>query len=180
MKSLVIMLMVVCFALTAPFALAVGGGAVDGGGGGGNMVPELGRGGPSLTEDFKKGVALLAEGECKRAATKFLKILKKVPRNAETNYLYGLALQCQKKHKQAIRFFQRAKRDDQQFFRAYTEMGLSYLILGRPDLARIQMTALDKMKLTCRDRCPSKLLKSVAKLRKAIDRIEGKSGETNP
>ncbi|MFP6653986.1 MAG: hypothetical protein VCB25_00045 [Myxococcota bacterium] len=179
MKSFVTILMVLFFALTAPCALAADNPIVDGGGSG-RLVPDFGRGGPGLTQLFKDGVALLTEGECARAGKKFRRVLKKVPRNAETNYLHGLALQCQKKHKQAIRFFQRAKRDDQEFFRAYTEMGLSYLILGRTDLAKIQMTALEQMKSTCRDRCPAKLLKSVAKLRRAIDRIEGQSGEMSP
>ena len=101
-------------------------------------------------------------------------MLKKVPRNSQANYLRGVSLQCQDKHKQAVRYFKRAKRDDSSYFRAYSELGMSYLILGRPDLASEQMSKLDQMKASCGERCPTLLLKSVTKLRTALDRIEGK------
>jgi Flp pilus assembly protein TadD len=159
----------------APIASAAGAGAggVNGGGGGGRMVPGRDAGSAELTKLFEEGVAFLTGGECKRAEKKFRRVLKTVPRNSQVNYLRGVSLQCQDKHKLAVRYFKRSKRDDEQFYRAYTELGMSYLVLDRGDLARPQLAALDKMKSTCQDRCPADLLKAAAKLRNALDRLDG-------
>jgi len=175
LKPFLALLVILGLALSAPSAFAqAAGGGVDGGGGGGKMVPDQDEDGPGLTRIFNEGVQMLTEGECKLAEKKFKRVLKKVPRNSETNYLRGVALQCQDKHKQAIRYFKRAKRDDAAYFRAYTELGMSYLILGRPDLANKELTQLDRMAATCGERCPQLLLKSVKKLRLALDRVEGR------
>lgn len=173
MKFSIVVLAILCLGLSAQTALAQGGG-VDGGGGGGRAVPDQDNDGPGLTKLFKQGVNLLTKGDCKLAERKFKRVLKKVPRNSEANYLRGVSLQCQDKHKQAIRYFKRARRDNALFYRAYAELGMSYLVLNRPDLASPQLRELEKLKRTCGDRCPSYLLKSVAKLRKAFDRIKGR------
>jgi len=173
LKSALALLAILLLALSAQTSFAQSGG-VDGGGGGGKMVPDQDDGGPGLTQIFKEGVQFLTEGECKLAEKKFKRILKKVPRNSEVNYLRGVSLQCQDKHKQAVRYFKRAKRDDARYFRAYSELGMSYLFLKRPDLASKELSKLDKMKESCGDRCSPLLLRSVAKLRKALDRIEGR------
>ncbi len=178
MKFFLVLLLMLSFAFSAETVLAQSGG-VDGGGGGGKMVPDQDNDGPELTTIFKEGVEFLTEGECKRAEKKFKRILKKVPRSSQANYLRGVALQCQDKHQQAVRYFKRAKRDDSSYFRAYAELGMSYLILDRPDLAREQLGNLDMMAATCGDRCPSLLLKSVSKLRTALDRIEGKTVDSD-
>jgi tetratricopeptide (TPR) repeat protein len=175
LKSSLVLLAILCLALSAETASAqAAGGGVDGGGGGGKMVPDQDEGGPGLTTIFNEGIVFLTEGECKLAEKKFKRVLKKVPRNSQANYLRGVSLQCQNKHQQAVRYFKRAKRDDASYFRAYSELGMSYLILERPDLASKQLTQLEEMKSTCGDRCPPLLLKSVIKLRTALARIEGR------
>lgn len=156
------------------------GGGMDGGGGGGDMVPSQDRGGPGLVQTYKDGVAFLAEGECKRAARKFSAVLKKVPRNSEANYLLGISLQCQDRHKSAIRYFKRAKRDDAQFYPAYGALGITYLTLERPDLAEKELNDLTVFKELCEigDRiCPPALLKSHEKLATAIKMLEGQAVE---
>lgn len=161
--------------------IAFGAGGVDGGGGGGNMVPALGRGGPSLPQIFSEGVSFLADGECKRAEKKFIAVLKKVPRNSETNYLRGISLQCQRRHKFATRYFKRAKRDDAQFYQAYEALGISYLTLERPDLAERELKELEVFKELCQlgNRvCPAVLLKSHRKLLAALKRTAGQPDDS--
>jgi tetratricopeptide (TPR) repeat protein len=160
----------------AQIASGAPGGGWDGGGGGGDMVPSGDRDGPGLTQTYRDGVAFLAEGECKRAARKFSAVLKRVPRNSEANYLLGISLQCQDKHKSAVRYFRRAKRDDAQFYQAYEALGISYLTLERPDLAENELVKLGEYKDLCQTGnriCPEKLLKSHRKLLAAIRRVEG-------
>ena len=171
LKSSFVLLTFVFLCLGPLDASAQLGGAVDRGGD--NALPDQDHDGPGLTKIFSEGVALLTKRDCKLAEKKFIRVLKDVPRNSEANYLRGLALQCQDKHKQAIRYFKRARRDDASFYRAYAELGMSYLILNRPDLAEPQLFELNRMVGTCGERCPAHLLKSVAKLRKAMQRIDG-------
>jgi tetratricopeptide (TPR) repeat protein len=166
--------MVLCLTLLAQTANAGGAGGANPGIPGAARVPDKSRSGPGLTKIFEVGVALLTEGKCKRAEKKFIRVLKTVPRNSEANYLRGVALQCQNKHKQAVRYFKRSKRDDEGFHRSYAELGMSYLVLERPDLAREQLDALERRHSFCLSRCPLDLKKALAKLRSAFDRIEGR------
>ena len=171
-------LILVALLFVTQTAYGAGAGGIDGGGGGGAMVPSDDRDGPGLVQTYKDGVAFLAEGECKRAEKKFIAVLKKVPRNSEANYLRGIALQCQKKHKSAVRYFKRAKRDDAQFYPAYGALGISYLTLERPDLAKMELKELDRFKVRCEGGnriCPPALLKSHQKLSTAIKMLEGQA-----
>jgi tetratricopeptide (TPR) repeat protein len=173
-------LILVGLLFAAQIASGAPGGGWDGGGGGGDMVPSRDRDGPGLAQTYRDGVAFLAEGECKRAEKKFNAVLKQVPRNSEANYLRGIALQCQKKHKSAVRYFKRAKRDDAQFYPAYGALGISYLTLERPDLAERELKELDRFKERCESGnqiCPPALLKSHEKLSTAIKMLQGQAVE---
>jgi len=174
MRSLFVASLIVSFGLLFSSQAAFGqGGGVDGGGGGGDMVPSRTS---KLTDIYRDGVTLLADGECKRAEEKFKAVLKKVPRNSEANYLRGISLQCQKDHKFAVRYFKRAKRDDHQFYRAYDALGISYLMLERPDLAEKELARLGEFKDLCQTGnriCPPALLKSYRKLSDALKRTQG-------
>ncbi len=55
-------LIVACLLFSTPIAFGAGG--IDGGGGGGNMVPSADRGGSSLSQIFREGVAFLTDGDC--------------------------------------------------------------------------------------------------------------------
>lgn len=144
--------------------------------GSGRMVPEKGKDGDALQKIFQDGVDYLAEGECDRAEEKFEKVLDKVPRNSQTNYLRGIALQCMRRYEVSIRYFRRAKRDDSEYYQAYGALGISYLALDDADRARRELEELSKYKRMCEQgnlRCPPELLKAYKKLATAIERAEG-------
>lgn len=157
---------------TTQIAIADGGG-VDGGGGGGRLVPLESQSGPGLTKIFDQGVSFLTEGKCKDAEKKFEHVLEKVPRNSQANFLRGVSLQCQNRYKRAIRFFKLARRDDAKYWAAYEQLGMSYLVLKRRDLAEMELARLDEFKDMCRLRCPAGLLKSRGNLIDAMKRIDG-------
>jgi len=138
-----------------------------GGGGGGGLDAGGGRG-PDLNEVFRDGVELLAEGDCKRAERKFRIVVKAVARNPEANYLRGVALQCQGKHKAAARFLKKAARYDEKMYAAYEKLGISYLALGKQDDAETQLDRLETFERGCGEKCPEKLLQARAKLASAI------------
>jgi tetratricopeptide (TPR) repeat protein len=139
-------------------------------------VPGQDEDGPSLSKVFQTGVDYLVDGDCKRAEEMFERVLDKVPRNSETNYLRGVALQCMDRYDESVRYFRRAKRDDADFFQAYGGLGISYLALERPEKAHREFEELAKFKRLCEQghrRCPPELLKAYEKLRTAIERVEG-------
>jgi Flp pilus assembly protein TadD len=152
---------VVFLALSAQIASAAGGGGGGGAGFGGG-------GGADLNKVFRDGLAFLADGECKKAEKKFKKIVKAVPRNPEANYLRGVALQCQDKHKAATRYLKKAARYDDKMYAAYEKLGISYLAIGKPDEARSQLEYLDSLRQQCRKTCSPELLQARATLASAI------------
>lgn len=156
-----------------PIASAVLGDSLDVVGGDGQLAPTFENQGVKLTEIFREGVQLLADGKCKRAEKKFEAVLEKVPRNSDTNYLRGVALQCQHKYKKALRYFKHAKRDDANYYIAYEKLGVSYLAIGGMDEAKGELLELTRIADACGDRCPMKLLKAKRKLAEAIARFEG-------
>jgi len=139
---------------------AGGGGALNAGGGGGS--------GPDLNELFQEGVELLTDGECKKAERKFRTIVKAVKKNPEANYMRGMALQCQGKHKSAARYLKKATEYDEKMYVAYEKLGVSYLALGKEKDAQSQLGHLEKLKQGCGEKCPEKLLRAHAKLATAI------------
>lgn len=155
---------VVCLVLCVQAASAAGGG----GGGGGAGLGAGGLRGPDLSEVFRDGVELLADGECKKAERKFRIIVKAVSRNPEANYMRGVALQCQGKHKAAARYLKKAARYDEKMYAAYEKLGISYLALGKEKDAQSQLGRLESLKQGCHERCPATLLKAHARLASAI------------
>jgi tetratricopeptide (TPR) repeat protein len=138
-----------------------------------DLVPQLGRGGDSLTTIFKDGLEFLKKGECKKAEKKFLKVLDKVPRSSEANYLAGVALQCQKDWDSSLTYFRRAKRDDAQYYRAYEAFGVSALALGSRKHAQAELDELQTFIDACGQKCPPLLLQSHQKLVDAIAKFDG-------
>ena len=123
---------------------------------------------------------MLADGDCKKAERRFRKIVKAVPRNPEANYLRGVALQCQDKHKIATRYLKKAARYDETMYSAYEKLGISYLALDQRDDAQDQLDQLDSLKRACGDACPEKLIRAHAKLVSAIAGPEEEAAEPEP
>lgn len=176
-RLLLSVVLFVAFSLTASVETASAQrGGLDGGGGGGKMVPDQYEDGATLSEVFSDGVKFLADGKCKEAEDKFEFVLKKVPRNSQANYLRGVALQCQHRYKSSVRYFRIAKRDDAQFYQAYSGLGISYLALGKSKNAHEELQQLERYMNLCQRKnrkCPPELLKAYKKLATAIERAEG-------
>lgn len=151
--------------LAVPVASAAGGG---GGGGGGPAAGGGGGSGADLTKVFTEGVALLGDGDCKKAERKFRTVLKAVARNPEANYMQGVALQCQGKHKPATRSFKKAIRYDEEMYAAYEKLGISYLAIGEQEDAQSQLGKLEEFRQACGEECPATLVQAHAKLVSAM------------
>lgn len=168
--GLALILVIACLGLPVQVAVAAGGS-----GGGAGAPGGSGGGGPDLNKLFREGTQLLAAGECKKAERKFRKVLASVKKNAEANYLRGVALQCQDKHKSAARALKKATRYDKKLYAAFEKLGLSYLALGRHEDARSQLAHLESLKRACEGNCSSKLRKAHAKLLSAIGAAESEA-----
>ncbi len=140
--------------------------------GGSGGLGEGGGRGPDLTETYREGVRLLTDGDCKKAERKFRTVVKAVSRNPEANYMRGIALQCQDKHKTAVRYLKKAVRYDDEMYTAYEKLGISYLALGEMEDAQGQLRQLETLKLDCGETCSSALLEAHTSLASAIADLE--------
>lgn len=156
--------LVVVLALSGPFAQAA---SAAGGGGGGGLGGAQGSG-RDLNKVFQEAVQLLADGDCKKAARNFKKVLKAASRNPEANYLRGVALQCLNKHKAAVRYYKKAVKYDDEFYVAYERLGTAYLAIGKSEDAVAQLRELETFRETCGQDCPAKLHQAHASLESAI------------
>lgn len=164
------------FVVVAAFACLLSNGAFAAGGGGNMGGPSpggIGGGsGSDLTAVFEEGVEQLADGDCKKAEKSFRKVLRKVPKSPEVNYLRGVALQCQGKHKAAARYLKKARRYDRDLYAAYAKLGIAYLALEEREDAEEQLEDLAQMIESCDGDCAPKLLRAHADLTEAMERVD--------
>jgi tetratricopeptide (TPR) repeat protein len=145
--------------------------AAAGGNMGGPAPGGLG-GGADLNEVFQEGARQIAAGDCKQAESSFKKILGAVSKNPEANYMRGVALQCQEKHKAATRYLRKARRYDKKLYSAYQMLGVSYLELGEREDAQEQLDDLDRLFEACDGSCPRELARARSQLNQAIARSD--------
>jgi tetratricopeptide (TPR) repeat protein len=143
----------------------------DGGGGGGGSVG--GRSGADPNAAYRDGVALLQAGDCKKAEKKFKTVLEAASRNAEANYMRGLALQCRNKHKKAVTYLRRATKYDKSLYAAYASLGISYIELKKPADARKQLAKLAELRRKCDQKCSKKLIRAQDDLSAALSEDQG-------
>jgi tetratricopeptide (TPR) repeat protein len=139
--------------LTAVLAgLAVPLGAATPGGGGSS--------GPSATlpnfdpaAEYRLGIEALQAERWRDARKSFDKVLGVAPRDANTNYLAGLANAGLGDLKAAKRHYERAVKADKELVGAQRELGITYLKLGDRAKAEAQLAALKALQDKCAANC---------------------------
>ena len=143
-------------ALVATPALAAGGG---GGGGGGGPSMSSSRVDP--VKRYQQGVELLKAGNYKQAEKAFDDVLDVAAKDANTNYMMGLAQIGQQDFNNARKYFRNAVKYDGNNAGARGWLGAVEAKLGDAGKAAEQKTALEAMKAKCAGACPeAKLIDS--------------------
>ena len=136
------------FGLVAPLAAAPGGG--DGGG----SMPSASAPRYDPVVEFGAGTAAMQAQNYAEAKRRFDRVLTVNPRDANTNYLAGMARIGLNDAKGAVRFFERAVKADGTMIPAHKQLGLAYAASGKADKARTQLDALKAKAAQCGATCP--------------------------
>lgn len=150
-------------------ALAASGSAVlaaGGGGGGGGSMPSMSAPNYDPAEDYRNGVAALGEKNYKTARKSLDRVLKAAPKDANTNYLAGLAHAGDGDMKGARSLFEKAVKYDANLIPAQGELGVTYAKLGDQAKAQAQLDLLKQKQGACGTACAQ-----AADLQKAVDDV---------
>lgn len=147
----------------------------DGGGGGGNAMrnapPSMTARSYDPTAEYKKGLEALQAQNYKDADRAFGRVLQSLPRDANTNYMAGMARAGLGEMKDARRFFEKAAKYDDDLIPAHQELGIAWAKLGEPDKARTVLDDLKRRAEACADACAQ-----AADLKAAIPAVEAALG----
>ena len=134
--------------LAVPLAAATPGGGGNSGGPSASM-PDFD---PAV--EYRQGIEALQAERWRDARKAFDKVLTVAPRDANTNYLAGLAYAGLGDLKAAKRHYERAVKADKELVGAQRELGVTYLKLGDRAKAEAQLAALKALQDKCAASCP--------------------------
>lgn len=130
-------------------SMAAGGG----GGGGGGSMPSTSAPAYDPAVEYQKGTNALRAGQFKEAKRAFDKVLGSAPRDANTNYMAGLARTGLGDFKGAKKFLEKATRIDPSIVGAWRELGVTYAKLGDRPNAEATLVTLQGKATTCAGQC---------------------------
>jgi tetratricopeptide (TPR) repeat protein len=129
--------------------------ANPGGGGGGSSG-----GTPSMTApdfdpaaEYRKGIEALQAQRYLEAKKAFEHVLTVAPRDANTNFLAGMANAGLNDLKGSRKYYERAVKADKELVGAVRELGVTYAKLGEKEKAEAQLAALRAMQSKCAAAC---------------------------
>jgi tetratricopeptide (TPR) repeat protein len=143
--------------------LAAGGG----GGGGGFSAPSQSAPQYDPAEEYRKGIAALQAKDYKAAKTALDRVTSVAPRDANAQYLAGMARQGLSDWKGARKNFERAAKLDPGLIRAWRELGLTYAKLGDSSKAGSVVSQLKAKSASCGATCAQ-----AAELTEATNAVE--------
>jgi tetratricopeptide (TPR) repeat protein len=157
-------------------ALLAGGTALvanPGGGSGGSVDSS-----PSMTApdfdpaaEYRSGIDALQAQRFQDAKKAFERVLRVAPRDANTNYLAGLASAGLSDLKDSRKYYERAVKSDKELVGAVRELGVTYAKLGEKEKADGQLAALKAMQLKCAGACAKS-----AEIGRAVDALTAAIG----
>ncbi len=138
----------------AAFVLATGGGANPGGGGGGGSAPSMSAPQFDAAAEYRKGIEALKASRFAEARKSLLRVLDVAPKDANANYLAGLAFAGLNDLKGARRYFEKAVKYDRDMVLARQELGVTYAKLGDKPKAEAELANLKALSDKCGAGCP--------------------------
>jgi tetratricopeptide (TPR) repeat protein len=157
-------------------ALLAGGTGLDAnpGGGGGSSSGST----PSMTApdfdpaaEYRAGIEALQANRFQDARKAFEKVLRVAPRDANTNYLAGLAAAGLADLKGSRKYYEHAVKADKELVGAVRELGITYAKLGEKEKADAQLAVLKMMQSKCAGACAK-----AAEIDRAVDAVSAAIG----
>lgn len=136
--------------------------AAPSGGGGGSAPASTQQIDPQ--QSFKEGIEALQAGDFKKAERKFGEVLSVAPKNPEANYYMGLAKAKAGKDKQAVKYFDRAIKERENFIEAREQKALANIRLGDGAAAEAELAAIRAILGACApDTCDAAFMERAEK-----------------
>ncbi len=134
------------FPVTAVHGFAPGGGGAD-------SAPSMSAPQVDAAAEYRKGIEALQAKRYAEAKKAFARVLSVAPKEANTNYLAGLAHSGLGDLKGARKHYERAVKSDSSMVAARQELGVTYAKLGAQDKAQAELASLNAMAAKCGESC---------------------------
>jgi tetratricopeptide (TPR) repeat protein len=121
--------------------------------GGGGTPPSMSAPQFDPATEYRSGIEALQAERYQDAKNAFAHVLSVAPRDANTNFLAGLAASGLDDLKAARKYYERAVKADKDLVGARRELGVTYVKLGEKDKADAQLAALKAMQEKCAGAC---------------------------
>ncbi len=129
----------------------------SGGGGGGSSTPSSSSAAPQRSfdpaQEYRTGIAAMQAQKYRNAERAFANVLSIAPKDANTNYLMGMAKKGRGKTKSSRRFFEKAIKYKPGFINAHKELGRAYALTGKADKAQKELNWFDMKLGACAQSC---------------------------
>ena len=155
----------------AALVLPTAGLSNPGGGGGGGGVPSATAPSFDAAAEYRSGVEALQAQRFADARKSFVKVLGVADRDANVNYLAGLAYAGEGNLKNARKHFEKAVRYDEKMVAAHQQLGVTCAKLGDRPKAEKALAGLKAMAAKCAGTCADS-----AKLTAAVAAVESAMG----
>jgi len=157
-----------CFAGGTALVANPGGGS---GGSQGGSTPSMSTPDYDPAAEYRKGIEALQASRFQDAKKAFDKVLAVAPRDANSNYLAGLAAAGLNDLKGSRKYYERAVKADKELVGAVRELGVTYVKLGEKEKADGQLAALKAMQQKCAGTCAN-----AAQIGRAVDALTAAIG----
>ena len=151
-------------------------------GGSGGSAPSMSAPTFDAAAEYRKGIEALKASNFAEAKKALMRVLDVAPKDANANYLAGLAYAGLNDLKGARRFFEKAVKYDSEMVLARQELGVTYAKLGDKPKAEAELSSLKAMSDKCGAACPQadQLKSAMAALTAALGQGPQASIDTRP
>ena len=152
------------------------------GGSTGNSTPSMSAPDYDPAAEYRKGIEALQASRFQDARKAFERVLAVAPRDANTNFLAGMAAAGLNDLKGSRKYYERAVKADKELVGAVRELGVTYVKLGETEKAGSQLAALKAMQEKCAAACAkaAEIGRAVEALTAAMGTPPRASLETRP
>ncbi|HMJ92535.1 MAG TPA: tetratricopeptide repeat protein [Allosphingosinicella sp.] len=165
--------------LVAPATALV---AAASGGSGGSSSPSMSAPQFDAAAEYRKGIEALQAQRFAEAKRSFGRVLEVAPRDANTNYLAGLADAGLQDLANARKHYEKAVKADKDMVLAHRELGITYAKLGQRPKAEAELALLTQLNTACAGSCAktADLAASIAAVQAALASAPTARLETRP
>jgi tetratricopeptide (TPR) repeat protein len=156
--------------------------AAGSGGGGSSPSPSMSAPQFDPAAEYRNGIEALQAQRFADAKRSFARVLEVAPRDANTNYLAGLANAGLGDLKNARKYYEKAVKADKEMVLAHRELAITYAKLGDRPKAEAELAILNQLNSSCAGSCPkaADLTASIAAVQAALAAAPTARLETQP